>query len=465
MPQQTAAAHTHTHTCPWAGCNATPPALGVWHTRCAAHPSPPPPHTQPAMLVDAGARVPRVARARARCACRLTRRDVVAVWSKVDSQHLAHMPLQHERRAPRAAVPHAACAAAAAAARAGSTRRQPARGGTAPGAQAALLGARPAARHTRGSAAPRHASTPPRPTRPRTVRVEAHRPGQRAVGVERHGVHRPAVPLLLLQARPRLHIPQPPRHVVAGRRLRSGAARCSGAESASREAWAASRGPRASAEAGLAAAQQRGKHRLGLGGAPPTRLLLPYTHTHTHTRHTHETHTQYTHETHTHAHATALTKWWPMGWNATRPSRSVWPSSLRSSLPAPLHSAAVPSALPVPSATVPPPPLLPLPLPAAPSACCSACCLACATGCAKGCHARPVNRSADALQGGAARWLGRDSEAGRPGRALCVRWSRVRCRLPHAHRHTMWRNRPRPALEARTRTHAAVLPRRAACRT
>lgn len=44
-------------------------------------------------------------------------------------------------------------------------------------------------------------------------------------------------------------------------------------------------------------------------------------------------------------------RWRPMGWKAMRPSRSVWPSSERSSLPSADHSLAVESVAPEASVT------------------------------------------------------------------------------------------------------------------
>lgn len=72
---------------------------------------------------------------------------------------------------------------------------------------------------------------PSRGARPRPRRRPAHLEGQ--------GVHRPAVALLLQQALPRLHVPQPPRLVIAGGAC--GGAVCSGSsrgQRRERDDWA-----------------------------------------------------------------------------------------------------------------------------------------------------------------------------------------------------------------------------------
>ena len=83
-----------------------------------------------------------------------------------------------------------------------------------------------------------------------------------------------------------------------------------------------------------------------------------------------------------------------MGWKATRPSRSVCPSSVRSSFPSPLHSRAVASVAPVASAGA---------LSMRPEVE------------ASGCQARPVTRSACACKGAHAHVGG-----GRVGGAGCA---------------------------------------------
>jgi hypothetical protein len=55
-----------------------------------------------------------------------------------------------------------------------------------------------------------------------TYCVQARRRCQRAVWMEADCVDGPAVPLLLQQARPRLHVPQPPGHVITGSGLCTG---------------------------------------------------------------------------------------------------------------------------------------------------------------------------------------------------------------------------------------------------
>lgn len=163
---------------------------------------------------------------------------VVAIRCKVDGQHLPHMALQHKHTAPRAAVPDATCKQHAHTQHAHTCRGNTQAGAFSTGQQAdsAPMLTQPPEPVTQGDfkllecrstyplqAMPSHriAPTPPplheeKHSRPLTVCIKAHRARQRAVWVEGHTIHRPAVPLLLHEAGPCLNVPQPPRLVVAG---------------------------------------------------------------------------------------------------------------------------------------------------------------------------------------------------------------------------------------------------------